>query len=52
MKKTILANLFWVGLTLCGCGVESIFGTAKEQITYLAIFVVTIVAAFGLGKGE
>jgi len=52
MKETILANLFWIGLTLCGCGVENIFGTREQQVTYIAIFVLTIVAAFGLGRGE
>ena len=52
MKETILCNLFFIGLTLCGCGVENIFGTTEQQVTYIAIFVLTIVAAFGLGSGE
>ena len=51
MKK-LCGVLFTIAFILCGCGVESIFGTSEQQITWVAILVVMVVAAFGLGKGE
>lgn len=47
MKKLIGA-LFYISFTLCGCGVQSIFGTLEQRATWIAIFVVTVVAAFWL----
>ena len=49
MKKVIGA-LFVTGFSLCGCGVESIFGTTEQRVTWVAVFTVTVVAGFWLGK--
>lgn len=48
MKKKISGVLFCVTFTLCGCGVENVFGTEEQRATWLALFVVMTVAAFGL----
>lgn len=48
MKEKVIGTLFFIGLTLCGCGVESVFGTPEQRATWIAVCVVTIVAAFWL----
>ena len=48
MKKNVIGTIFYIGLTLCGCGVESVFGTPEQRTTWVAIAVVTVVAAFWL----
>ena len=47
MKK-VIGTIFTTGLILSGCGVESIFGTPEQRATWIAIFVVTVIAAFWL----
>ena len=46
--KRIWGAVIWICFTLCGCGVESIFGTTDQKATWIAIFVAMVVAAFGL----
>lgn len=52
VMKKLIGILFLVSFVLCGCGVENIFGTAEQRVTWFAIFAVVIVSALWLGKGE
>ena len=49
MKK-VIGTIFTTGLILSGCGVESVFGTPVQRVTWVAVFTVTIIAGFWLGK--
>lgn len=50
MKRKVIGTVFFIGFTLCGCGVESLFGTPEQRATWVAIFIVTMAAAFGLKR--
>lgn len=44
--------LFVITFILCGCGVENIFGTREQRVTWAACFVVLVISAFWLKRGE
>lgn len=50
MREKVIGTAFFIGLTLCGCGVESVFGTPEQRATWFAILAVTVVAAFWLNE--
>ena len=50
MKRKVIGTVFFIGFTLCGCGVESLFGTPEQRATWIAVFVVTITAALWLKR--
>ena len=45
MKKGVP---FLLSFILCGCGVDNIFGTIEQQATWIALFVILGICAFGL----
>lgn len=49
MKKLIGA-LFTISFILCGCGIESIFGTTEQRVTWLALFTVMVISVILLGE--
>ena len=52
VMKKLIGILFLVSFILCGCGIESIFGTTEQRVTWFAIFAVVVVSALWLRKGE
>ena len=49
MKK-IIGTLFYISFALCGCGIESVFGTSEQRVTWVAIFTVMLVCGLWLRK--
>ena len=47
MKK-VLGAIFVICFILCGCGIESIFGTTEQRATWLALFTITVISALWL----
>ena len=44
MKKAWGA-IFFGTFTLCGCGIDSLFGTIQQQAGWIALFAIMLIAA-------
>lgn len=48
MSKGVAAIIFFFAWLICGCGIESLFGTIEQRATWIAFFVILAICAFGL----
>lgn len=43
--KRAWGAIFFGTFTLCGCGIDSLFGTIQQQAGWIALFVIMLIAA-------